>query len=96
MPHEIRTPFNAWLLCSIFQMDTALTDQQKEYVGTIRNMAVLTLQIIDCILDISKIEYGAINLQKSLFSLRDCVEGALLLVAEPAATKGLELVGISR
>jgi osomolarity two-component system sensor histidine kinase CHK1 len=91
MSHEIRTPFNALLSCSIFLMDTALTDQQKEYVETIRNSAVLTLQIIDGILDISKIEYGAIDLQKSPFSLRDCVEGALLLVAEPAATKDLEL-----
>jgi len=91
MSHEIRTPFNALLSCSIFLMDTALTDQQKEYVETIRNSAVLTLQIIDGILDISKIEYGAIDLLKSPFSLRDCVEGALLLVAEPAATKDLEL-----
>ncbi|KAA8904409.1 hypothetical protein FN846DRAFT_779701 [Sphaerosporella brunnea] len=91
MSHEIRTPFNALLSCSIFLMDTALTEQQKEYVENIRNSAVLTLQIIDGILDFSKLEYGQFDLQKSPFSLRDCVEGALLLVAEPAATKDLEL-----
>lgn len=52
---------------------------------------MLTLQIIDGILDFSKIEHGAIDLQSTPFSLRDCVESALQLVAEPAATKEIEL-----
>ena len=52
---------------------------------------MLTLQIIDGILDFSKIEHGAIDLQRTPFSLRDCVETALQLVAEPAATKDIEL-----
>jgi osomolarity two-component system sensor histidine kinase CHK1 len=89
MSHEIRTPFNALLSCSIFLMDTALTEQQREYVETIRSSSMLTLSIIDGILDFSKA--SALDLQKTPFSLRDCVEGALLLVAEPAATKDLEL-----
>lgn len=72
-------------------MDTPLSEHQREYVETIRNSAVLTLQIIDGILDFSKIEHGAIDLQVSPFSLRDCIESALQLVAEPAATKDLEL-----
>ncbi|KAI5781237.1 hypothetical protein EDC01DRAFT_779090 [Geopyxis carbonaria] len=91
MSHEIRTPFNALLSCSIFLNDTALSEQQREYVETIRQSALLTLQIIDGILDFSKIEHGAIDLQTTPFSLRDCVESAMQLVAEPAATKDLEL-----
>ncbi|CUS15016.1 unnamed protein product [Tuber aestivum] len=87
----VGTPFNALLSCSIFLLDTTLSEQQREYVETIRNSAVLTLQIIDGILDFSKIEHGAIDLQVSPFSLRDCIESALQLVAEPAATKDLEL-----
>ncbi|KAK6501522.1 His Kinase A domain containing protein [Arthrobotrys musiformis] len=92
MSHEIRTPFNALLSYAIFLLDTSLTDQQREYVETIRNSAILTLKIIDGILDFSKMEHGPVDLQKSPFSLRDCVEGALQLIAEPAATKDLELV----
>ncbi|KAF3933514.1 hypothetical protein ABW20_dc0103708 [Dactylellina cionopaga] len=92
MSHEIRTPFNALLSCSIFLLDTPLTDQQQEYVETIRNSAVLTLKIIDGILDFSKMEHGPVDLQKSPFSLRDCIESALQLIAEPATTKDLELV----
>ncbi|KAK6358250.1 His Kinase A domain containing protein [Orbilia blumenaviensis] len=92
MSHEIRTPFNALLSYAIFLLDTPLTDQQREYVETIRNSAVLTLKIIDGILDFSKMEHGPVDLQKSPFSLRDCIESALQLIAEPAATKDLELV----
>lgn len=92
MSHEIRTPFNALLSYAIFLLDTPLTDQQREYVETIRNSAILTLKIIDGILDFSKMEHGPVDLQKSPFSLRDCIESALQLIAEPAATKDLELV----
>jgi len=50
------------------------------------------LKIIDGILDFSKMEHGSIDLQIAPFSLRDCIESALQLIAEPAATKNLELV----
>lgn len=63
---------------------------------TIKNSAILTLQIIDGILDFSKIEHGVIELQIYPFSLRDCIESALQLVAEPAATKNLELAYSNR
>lgn len=96
MSHEIRTPFNALLSCSIFLSDTELSEVQREYVETIRNSAVLTLNIIDAILAFSKIEHGSITLDNSPFSLRECVESAVQLVAEPAATKDLELVHLNK
>lgn len=96
MSHEIRTPFNALLSCSIFLLDTKLSDMQREYVEIIRSSAMLTLDIIDAILTFSKIEHGSIMLGSSLFSLRECVESAIQLVAEPAATKDLELVHLNR
>ncbi|CAN6668796.1 hypothetical protein TRVA0_041S00188 [Trichomonascus vanleenenianus] len=96
MSHEIRTPFNALLSCSIFLLDTELSEMQREYVETIRSSAVLTLNIIDAILAFSKIEHGSITLDNSPFSLRECVESAIQLVAEPAATKDLELVHLNK
>lgn len=96
MSHEIRTPFNALLSCSIFLLDTELSEVQREYVETIRSSAVLTLNIIDAILAFSKIEHGSITLDNSPFSLRECVESAVQLVAEPAATKDLELVHLNK
>ncbi|ANB13413.1 Sln1p [Sugiyamaella lignohabitans] len=96
MSHEIRTPFNALLSCSIFLLDTELSEVQREYVETIRSSAGLTLNIIDAILAFSKIEHGSITLDNSPFSLRECVESAVQLVAEPAATKDLELVYLNK
>lgn len=65
MSHEIRTPFNALLSCSIFLLDTRLSDVQREYVEIIRSSAMLTLNIIDAILAFSKIEHGSITLENS-------------------------------
>lgn len=96
MSHEIRTPFNALLSCSIFLLDTELSEMQREYVETIRSSAVVTLNIIDAILAFSKIEHGSITLDNSPFSLRECVESAVQLVAEPAAAKDLELVHLNK
>lgn len=96
MSHEIRTPFNALLSCSIFLLDTNLSEVQREYVEIIRSSAMLTLNIIDAILAFSKIEHGSITLDNSPFSLRECVESAIQLVAEPAATKDLELVHLNK
>lgn len=96
MSHEIRTPFNALLSCSVFLLDTTLSEVQREYVEIIRSSAMLTLNIIDAILAFSKIEHGSITLDNSPFSLRECVESAIQLVAEPAATKDLELVHLNK
>lgn len=95
MSHEIRTPFNALLSCSIFLLDTRLSEIQREYVEIIRSSAMLTLNIIDAILAFSKIEHGSITLESAPFSLRECVESAIQLVAEPAAKKELELVHLN-
>ncbi|ODQ54815.1 hypothetical protein SAICODRAFT_6009 [Saitoella complicata NRRL Y-17804] len=91
MSHEIRTPFNAVIGASIFLLDSPLSTTQRDYVETIHNSATLTLNIIDGILDWSKIEQGKIELEREPFSLRDCVESALQVIAEPASNKGLDI-----
>lgn len=92
MSHEIRTPFNSLLSCSIFLLDTELTLTQREYVETIKSSAMVTLNIIDGILAFSKIEHGSFTLENAKFSLNECIESALQLVSEQAATNHLELV----
>ncbi|ODV96157.1 hypothetical protein PACTADRAFT_41849 [Pachysolen tannophilus NRRL Y-2460] len=96
MSHEIRTPFNSLLSCSIFLLDTDLTDIQKEYVETIRSSAMVTLNIIDGILSFAKIENSLVTLDNIPFSLNDCIESALQLVCEQASSKDLELVYLNR
>lgn len=92
MSHEIRTPFNSLLSCSIFLLDTELDKTQREYVETIRNSSMVTLNIIDGILAFSKIEHGSFTLANEPFSLIDSVENAIQLVGEQAIINNLELV----
>ena len=92
MSHEIRTPMNGdhrddRARCST----TSSTAEQRDYLETIRNAGDALLAIINDILDFSKIEAGKLELEHQPFDLRECVEGALDLLAARAPQKGLEL-----
>ena len=92
MSHELRTPMNGVIGMTGLLLDTPLDDEQCEYAETIRRCGDAMLELINDVLDFSKLEAGKLELEIMTFNLRTAVEDVLELLAEHAAVKGLEVV----
>lgn len=91
MSHEIRTPMNA-ILGFASLLDRAVTDPLlREYIAAIRSGGQTLLQLINDILDLSKLEAGKMRLSPEPTELRAFIEEVRMFLAERASSKGIEL-----
>src|SRR5579862_2756703 len=91
MSHEIRTPLNAIMGIADLLSKTALSPEQNEYVQILCRAGENLLDLINDILDLSKVEASQLELERTGFSLTDLLGKVTEMVAVRARQKGLTL-----
>jgi PAS domain S-box-containing protein len=92
MSHEIRTPMNAIMGIADLLAKTPLSLEQDKYVQIFRRAGDNLLNLINDILDLSKVEASQLELERTGFSVNDLLEKVTEMVALRAHEKGLALV----
>ena len=91
MSHEIRTPLNGIVGFTELLKDTALHDEQREFVDIIEKSSENLLEIINNILDLSKIESNKLEIEEIVFNATEEFESAVEVYAVRASEKHIDL-----
>ncbi|MDR6339755.1 signal transduction histidine kinase/CheY-like chemotaxis protein [Filimonas zeae] len=92
MSHEIRTPLNAILGFSNFLEREQLDHKQKDFAVSIRKASENLLDIVNDILDVSRIEAGMVRIEAYPFSVRGLLQSVETLFCRKATEKGIHLL----
>lgn len=95
MSHELRTPLNAILgFSQLMTRDPSLNEEQKEYLTIINRSGEHLLELIDEVLELSKIEAGITWLNETTFDIYRLLDTLEVMLQMKAETKGIDLIFI--
>ncbi|WP_029458871.1 CHASE4 domain-containing protein [Solidesulfovibrio alcoholivorans] len=89
--HEIRTPMNAIKGLNDYLLHTSLNEEQKECASIIKDSSLHLLDIVNDLLDLSRIEAGKLTLERIDFNLSDLITATVKILRPIAARKKLEI-----
>ena len=92
MSHELRTPLNAILGFSQLMIeypDAPLSEEQREFIGHIRDSGKLLLELVNEVLDLARIEAGEVRMSWEAVSLGDLVESCLPMIESIAEERSI-------
>ena len=93
MSHELRTPLNGVLgYTQLLQRDRSLTTTQREALDAVSKCGSQLLELINGVLDLSKIEAGRLEIEQAPTDIRTVVSDVRYVLAEAAERKGLQLI----
>lgn len=90
--HELRTPMNAILGMTNMLQTTNLTNKQREYAEVIASASQSLLHLINGVLDLSKLEAKKLEIEETVFTLRDSLDELAVIFTEKVAVKNMDLV----
>jgi two-component system sensor histidine kinase/response regulator len=91
MSHEIRTPMNAIIGLTAATLATELKPQQHDYLSRVHMAGHELMELLDQVLDLSKIDVGKLQLESIAFDLQGLLQGTLAVLTQLLQSKGLSL-----